>query len=48
MSDELESVTRAERVDRQLAKAGWTRASWRAVDEFFLAGDLAIRADDGP
>lgn len=48
MSEELESVTRAERVDRQLARAGWTRASRRVVDEFFLSGDTAIRADDGP
>ena len=45
MTDELESVTRAERVDRQLAKAGWTRASRRVVDEFFLSGDTAVRAD---
>ncbi len=47
MSPELESVTRAQRVDRQLAKAGWTRASRRVVDEFFLSGDRAVRADDG-
>jgi len=39
MSPELESATRAQRVDRQLAKAGWTRASRRVVDEFFLSGD---------
>ena len=45
MRDELESVTRAERVDHQLAKAGWTRASRRVVDEFFLSGDTAVRAD---
>lgn len=48
MSDELESVTRAERVDRLLAQAGWTRASRRLIDEFFLAGDTAVRGDDGP
>lgn len=48
MSDEPESVTRAERVDRLLAQAGWTRASRRLIDEFFLSGDTAVRGDDGP
>lgn len=39
MSAELESVTRAQRVDLHLAKAGWSRVSRRVVDDFFLSGD---------
>lgn len=48
MLTELESTTQAERVDRQLAKAGWTRSSRRVIDEFFLAGGLATREDGDP
>ena len=48
MLKELESTTRAERVDRQLARAGWARSSRRVIDEFFLQGDLATREDDEP
>jgi type I restriction enzyme R subunit len=33
------------RVDVRLAAAGWAKASRRVVDEFFLAGDSAVRAE---
>ncbi|NBC48321.1 MAG: DEAD/DEAH box helicase family protein [Gammaproteobacteria bacterium] len=45
MHEETEAETRRTRVDVQLARAGWTKASRRVIDEFFLAGDIAVRAE---
>jgi len=47
MSHETEAETRALRIDRQLARAGWTRDSRRLIDELVLSGDSRL-LDDSP
>jgi type I restriction enzyme, R subunit len=40
-----ESVTRAERIDHQLAKAGWTQSSRQVVEELWLAPGVGVNSN---
>lgn len=42
-----EARTRAERINRQLAKAGWPVSSRQVIEEWWLSGNLAVHENSG-
>jgi type I restriction enzyme R subunit len=43
----LESTTRAERIDRQLAKAGWSSSARSIIEELWLRRESAVASEAG-